>query len=135
MPTITVACAPLEVLARKRLALALTRQLKQLGAEAAHCMVFFSPLPEACVFSAGMPLPTLDRSGVPAQFYLRVTLDAARDAKAKQALAEGLHQCLRSQYPSAFIYLHFDPIQPEQVFFSAGPVLVNAAQPQGKTGS
>ena len=50
-------------------------------------------------------------------------------------VAEGLHQCLRTPYPNAFIYLHFDPILPEHVFFSAGAELINAAQQQGKTGS
>ncbi|MFJ4347742.1 hypothetical protein [Pseudomonas sp. NPDC089401] len=135
MPTLDVSCAPLQPLARKRLALALTRQLKALGAESAHCMVFFKPLPEGCVFSAGMPLPTADREGLPAQFHVRVTLSAARDRQAHEALASGLRQCLHAQYPNAFIYLQFDPIQPEHVYFSAGPDLTNAANPQGKTGS
>ncbi|WP_430303385.1 hypothetical protein [Pseudomonas sp. DC418] len=135
MPTITVSCAPLQPLQRKRLALAFTRQLKQLGAETAHCLVFFDTLSEASVFSAGMPMPIADRNGAPAQFHVRITLSAARDNLAHQALAEGLHQCLRTRYPNAFIYLHFDPILPEHVFFSAGAELINAAQQQGKTGS
>jgi hypothetical protein len=135
MPTLSISCAPLQPLERKRLALAFTRQLKQLGADTAHCMVLFNPLPEGCVFSAGMPMPITDREGVPAQFQIRITLSAARDHLAHQALAEGLHACLRTHYPNAFIYLHFDPIEPEHVFFSAGAQLVNAAQPQGNTGS
>ncbi|MFJ2982788.1 MULTISPECIES: hypothetical protein [unclassified Pseudomonas] len=135
MPTLTVSCAPLPTLERKRLALAFTRQLKNLGADTAHCMVFFNPLPEACVFSAGMPLPTVDRDGVAAQFHVRITLSVARDTLAHQALAQGLHGCLRTLYPNAFIYLHFDPILPEHVFFSAGAELINAAYQQGKTGS
>ncbi|MCI0911368.1 MULTISPECIES: hypothetical protein [Pseudomonas] len=135
MPTLTVSCAPLQPLERKRLALAFTRQLKQLGADTAHCMVFFNPLPEASVFSAGMPMPVADRDGAPAQFHVRITLSQARDRHAHQALAEGLHGCLRTQYPKAFIYLHFDPILPEHVFFSAGAELTNAAHQQGKTGS
>jgi len=135
MPTLNVSSAALQPLARKRLALAFTRLLKALGAETAHCMVFFNPLPEACVFSAGMPLPITDHDGLPAQFHVRITLAAARDRQAHQALAEGLHACLRTHYPNAFIYLHFDPILPEHVFFSAGAELTNAAHPQGKTGS
>lgn len=134
MPTLSVSCAPLQPLARKQLALAFTRQLKQLGADTAHCMVFFNPLPEGCVFGAGMPMPIVDREGAPAQFHVRITLSAARDRLAHQALAEGLHGCLRTHYPNAFIYLHFDPILPEHVYFSAGAQLINAAQ-QGKTGS
>ncbi|MFJ3076473.1 MULTISPECIES: hypothetical protein [Pseudomonas] len=134
MPTLSVSCAPLPPLERKRLALAFTRQLKQLGAETAHCMVFFHPLAADCVFSAGMPMPISDREGAPAQFHVRITLSAARDRLAHQALAEGLHGCLRTHYPNAFIYLHFDPILPEHVFFSAGAQLTNAAQQQGNTG-
>lgn len=134
MPTLSVSCAPLPPLQRKRLALAFTRQLKQLGAETAHCMVFFHPLAADCVFSAGMPMPISDREGAPAQFHVRITLSAARDRLAHQALAEGLHGCLRTHYPNAFIYLHFDPILPEHVFFSAGAQLTNAAQQQGNTG-
>ncbi|MFT0520388.1 hypothetical protein [uncultured Pseudomonas sp.] len=134
MPTLSVSCAPLPPLERKRLALAFTRQLKQLGAETAHCMVFFHPLAADCVFSAGMPMPISDREGAPAQFHVRITLSAARDRLAHQALAEGLHGCLRTHYPNAFIYLHFDPILPEHVYFSAGAQLTNAAQQQGNTG-
>jgi len=135
MPTLHVSCAPLQPLQRKRLALAFTRQLKDLGAETAHCMVFFNPLPQDCVFSAGMPMPIADREGTPAQFHVRITLSAARDRLAHQVLAEGLHACLRRDYPNAFLYLQFDPILPEHVFFSAGAPLINAAHPQGNTDS
>ncbi len=134
MPTLNVSCAPLQPLARKHLALAFTRKLKQLGADTAHCLVFFNPLSEGCVFSAGMPMPIVDREGAPAQFHVRITLSAARDRLAHQALAEGLHGCLRTHFPKAFVYLHFDPILPEHVYFSSGTPLINAAQ-QGKTGS
>ncbi|MFK0310324.1 hypothetical protein ACIQUF_03685 [Pseudomonas sp. NPDC090233] len=135
MPTLTISCAPLHLPERKRLALAFTRQLKSLGADTAHCMVFFHPLAEACVFRAGMPMPIADREGVPTQFHVRITLSAARDRLAHQALANGLHGCLRTLYPHAFIYLQFDPILPEHVFFSADAELTNAAHPQGNTGS
>ncbi|MFJ4156119.1 hypothetical protein ACIPZF_15155 [Pseudomonas sp. NPDC089752] len=131
MPTVTVSCAPLPLPERKRLALAFTRQLKSLGADTGHCMVFFNPLSEACVFRAGMPLPIADREGMAAQFHVRITLSAARDQLAHQSLAEGLQGCLRTLYPHAFIYLQFDPILPEHVFFSAGAELINAAYPQG----
>ena len=134
MPTITVTCAPLQAIERKRLALAFTRQLKALGAEPAHCMVFFNPLAPGCVFSAGMPLPTVDGDGAALQFYQRITLSVARDAIAHAALAEGLHRCLGTHYPDAFVYLQFDPILPEQVFYSAGAGLINAGNPQGTTG-
>ncbi|NIE74853.1 hypothetical protein F3J45_10455 [Pantoea sp. Ap-967] len=135
MPTLTVSCAPLQPLDRKRLALAFTRQLKALGADTAHCMVFFTPLAQGCVFSAGMPLPVTDREGLPAQFHVRINVSASRDRLAHESLASGLTQCLRTQFPQAFIYLQFDPILPEHVYFSAGADLINAANPQGMTGS
>ena len=135
MPTITVTCAPLQPIERKRLALAFTRLLKAQGADTTHCMVFFNALEPGCVFSAGMPLPTVDGHGVALQFYLRITLSAARDGLAHTALAEGLHRCLVSHYPNAFIYLQFDPILPEHVFYSAGTALINAHHQQGKPGA
>ncbi|MNE66517.1 hypothetical protein D3C80_1620720 [compost metagenome] len=97
--------------------------------------MFFSPLADACVFSAGMPLPIVDQHGAPAQFFLRITVSVERDRLARQALAEGLQRCLQAQYPNAFLYLHFDAIQPEQVFYSAGSTLINAGTPQGTTAS
>ncbi|HDS1733692.1 MULTISPECIES: hypothetical protein [Pseudomonas] len=135
MPTITVACAPLALIERKRIALGFTRVLKGLGADPAHCMVFFAPLPLDCVFSAGMPLPSVDRHGKPAQFHVRITLSEERDGAAQQALADGLYSALRGSYSDAFIYLQFDPIAPEQVFYSAGTSLINAGSQQGSTGS
>jgi hypothetical protein len=135
MPTITVTCAPLQPIERKRLALAFTRLLKAQGADTTHCMVFFNALETGCVFSAGMPLPTVDGHGVALQFYLRITLSAARDGLAHTALAEGLHRCLVSHYPNAFIYLQFDPILPEHVFYSAGTAWINAHPQQGKPGA
>lgn len=135
MPTITVACAPLPLIERKRIALGFTRVLKSLGADSAHCMVFFAPLPLDCVFSAGMPLPSQDRDGQPAQFHVRITLSSERDMLAQQTLADGLYAGLRSRYSTAFIYLQFDPIAPEQVFYSAGAALINASTQQGSTGS
>ncbi|MCV9917378.1 hypothetical protein OIU19_01060 [Pseudomonas sp. BT-42-2] len=135
MPTITVACAPLALIERKRIALGFTRVLKGLGADPAHCMVFFAPLPLDCVFSAGMPLPSVDRQGKPAQFHLRITCSEERDALAQQVLADGLYAALRATYSGAFIYLQFDPIAPAQVFYSAGSALINAGSPQGSTRS
>ncbi|WP_449432999.1 hypothetical protein [Pseudomonas putida] len=135
MPTINVCSAPLPPAARKRLALAFTRQLRDMGAQSAHCMVFFNPLAQACVFSAGMPMPCEDRDGAPAQFHLRISLSLERDTQALATLAEGLHHCLRTHYPNAFIYLQFDPIQPVHVYYSAGAQLINAENQQGITGS
>ncbi|EPO7629444.1 TPA: hypothetical protein MD708_004113 [Citrobacter freundii] len=130
MPTITVACAPLALIERKRIALAFTRLLKGLGADPSHCMVFFAPLPPDCVFRAGMPLPCIDRNGQPTQFHVRVTLSVERDRLAQHDLADGLYAGLRKSYGDAFIYLQFDPIAPEQVFYSTDSALINAGTQQ-----
>ncbi|AGZ35251.1 hypothetical protein C4Q28_14440 [Pseudomonas sp. SWI6] len=133
MPTITVSSAALQPVERKRVALACTRQLKQLGADPAHCLVLFETLPPGHAFSAGMPLPSADQHGAPLQFHLRITLSVERDLQQQQRLAQGLHSCLRSVYPSAFIYIHINLIEPAQVYYSAGPELINADHRQGST--
>ncbi|MDZ3991804.1 hypothetical protein [Pseudomonas sp. Teo4] len=133
MPTITVSSAALAPLQRKRVALAFTRQLKHLGADPGHCLVLFESLAPGHVFRAGMPLPVAAQDGAPAQFHLRITLSVDRDQQQQRLLAQGLHSCLHDLYPNAFIYMHFNLIEPAQVFYSAGPELINADNRKGST--
>ncbi|WP_313294661.1 hypothetical protein [Pseudomonas sp.] len=131
MPRLNITCAPLPALQRKQLALDFTRELKAIGADAGHCLVFFKDLTESCAFRAGMPLPILDHDAQPAHFHLHLTVSAQRPQAVLDALATSLRECLYRRYPNAFIYLEFDPIQPVHVYYGAGAQFTNAGYSQG----
>lgn len=106
----------------------IARGLKGHGIDPNHCMVIFTPLTDSSVFSAGVSMPVTDReSGRPCVFFIRASIAASRDQHFRTAFAEQLFGFFSERFNGAFFYLQYEDVFPENVFYTQGSHLINAA--------
>jgi phenylpyruvate tautomerase PptA (4-oxalocrotonate tautomerase family) len=110
MPTITISSAPLPVRQRRATVLRLTRWLASQGVDPGHVVVRFEPLPDNCVYVAGMPVEGLagDRDGM-THAMVTCCISPERDEDFRAALASEVAAALPGSSTMAMLYLEFRP--------------------------
>lgn len=110
MPTITISSTPLPVRQRRSIVLRLTRWLADQGVDRGHVVVRFEPMPDNCVYVAGMPVEGLagNRDGV-THAVVTCCISPERDEDFRAGLAAEIAAALPGSSAMALLYLEFRP--------------------------
>lgn len=133
MPTLDIASPELTLQHRRRAALRLTRWFASRQATAAHVVIRFHAVPPDSVFAAGIALSSPNRRSDDADersvpfAMVSCCIAVERDADFRKNLALELQQALEIR-DSAFLYVRFEPVDRQNVFYSIAGHLVSADQ-------
>lgn len=117
MPNIEIVTAALPATQRRAIAVRLTRWLVDRGVAASHVLVSFTDEPRHSLFSGGMPIDAVTPAPlVPSHARVVCGIDANRDARFRDELADELVAALRTVDRHEFVSLEFRPVESALVY-------------------
>lgn len=116
MPTFHITTATLSAAGRRAVAVRLTRWLRERGIPSSNVVVHFADHAPNTVFSGGMPIEALGADTAELRHASVVCqIGPDRDADFRTELAEEIVEALGAGQGTGFLYVEFQPTQPDHV--------------------